>query len=539
MKVLGISGSERHGAAALTIDGIVVAAAAEESFARIPHVGYRFTGGFPHASVEACLSRAGLDGSAIDRVVVVDDASAATGVFGDIPACDASRGVQTLPRESIAPALADARQVGAVARDEDLPVLVVGDGCLQSVCFRRRGGELAESGEGALLRPLLEATSQMAQACGLGRSTRYRDVEQLGSQWHGDDPRQFDDAIGWDPARGIVVDEAKFARALVPLSAAVDPVERAVNVRGQQERQAAAWSFCSRAAAMVSTAIEHVRTLAPGSTRVGLAGSLFGSPGLLAVLKSAFGDGVVVAPVPEPVGRAMGAALDRPKGSAIASLALGPDYSEPDIKLALENCRLDYLYEPDWDRLLSRVSRLLARGSVVGWFQGAAAFGPRSLGTRSTLCDPSNRYARENMNRFLRKVPLDEPLPVMMTPAAAARCLSPHSTSSFHIVDARIGADWNDKLRAGVGRPLTVPVSVVTAEQSPITTRLLEYHERTGVPGLINTPLCGPNEPAACTPRDAIRTVFSSAIDALVVGRFLLMKDYWLLRSSAESEEAV
>ena len=77
---------------------------------------------------------------------------------------------------------------------------------------------------------------------------------------------------------------------------------------------------------------------------------------------------------------------------------------------------------------------------------------------------------------------------------------------------------------------------MVTEDQSPALFRLLEMHrERSGVPGLINTTLCGTNEPAACTPRDAVRTVFSSAIDALVIGRFLLMKDYWLLRSTAEA----
>jgi predicted NodU family carbamoyl transferase len=38
----------------------------------------------------------------------------------------------------------------------------------------------------------------------------------------------------------------------------------------------------------------------------------------------------------------------------------------------------------------------------------------------------------------------------------------------------------------------------------------------------------------ACTPRDAVRTVYSSAIDALILGRFVLMKDYWLLRNNAD-----
>jgi carbamoyltransferase len=51
------------------------------------------------------------------------------------------------------------------------------------------------------------------------------------------------------------------------------------------------------------------------------------------------------------------------------------------------------------------------------------------------------------------------------------------------------------------------------------------------LPGLIRTTLCAPGEPVACTPRDAVRTAYSSAIDALIIGRFVLMKDYWLLRS--------
>jgi carbamoyltransferase len=64
---------------------------------------------------------------------------------------------------------------------------------------------------------------------------------------------------------------------------------------------------------------------------------------------------------------------------------------------------------------------------------------------------------------------------------------------------------------------------------------LLECHfARTGVPALIETNLSGPGEPVACTPRDAVRTVYSSAIDALILGRFVLMKDYWLLRNNAD-----
>jgi carbamoyltransferase len=79
VKVLGICGRDRDAAAALSVDGRVVSAAIEESFARVPGIGYAQTGGFPSHAVEACLDAAGLEARAIDEVVVVDDSSAVLG----------------------------------------------------------------------------------------------------------------------------------------------------------------------------------------------------------------------------------------------------------------------------------------------------------------------------------------------------------------------------------------------------------------------------------------------------------------------------
>jgi carbamoyltransferase len=77
-----------------------------------------------------------------------------------------------------------------------------------------------------------------------------------------------------------------------------------------------------------------------------------------------------------------------------------------------------------------------------------------------------------------------------------------------------------------------VRVHALNPVQASELCQLLECHyERSQVPALIETNLCGPGEPLACTPRDAVRTVYSSAIDVLVIGRFVLMKDHWLLRS--------
>ena len=82
-------------------------------------------------------------------------------------------------------------------------------------------------------------------------------------------------------------------------------------------------------------------------------------------------DGAAIVPVPTPLGRAIGAALAIDTGAsarAVSTLSLGPAFSDAEIKRTLDNCRLDYVYEPDWQRVLARASRMLAQGKVQGIF---------------------------------------------------------------------------------------------------------------------------------------------------------------------------
>ena len=151
MKVLGISGKERHAAAAVSIDGAVASAAAEESFARVRHIGYRHTGGYPLSAIEACLTRASLAYAEIDRVIVVDDersgeddprhdsSAEASRLFAGAADETLERELRTRPHESVVPALADARQLTAVCQDEDLLVIVLGPEAGESAIFDRRG----------------------------------------------------------------------------------------------------------------------------------------------------------------------------------------------------------------------------------------------------------------------------------------------------------------------------------------------------------------------------------------------------------------
>jgi len=99
----------------------------------------------------------------------------------------------------------------------------------------------------------------------------------------------------------------------------------------------------------------------------------------------------------------------------VSVLTPGPVFSEQDVKATLDSCRLTYIYEPDWTRLRHRVSQILSAGRLVAWFQGDAGSALDAVGGRVIISDPSNRWARENVNRFLRQVPIEAPIPLVTT----------------------------------------------------------------------------------------------------------------------------
>ena len=208
MKVLGISGKERHAAAAVSIDGAVAAAAAEESFARVRHIGYRHTGGYPLSAIDACLTRASLTYAEIDRVIVVDDERSGEDdprrpILPRRPAdCSPApadetleRELRTRPHESVVPALADARQLTAVCQDEDLLRDRAGTGSRRIGDLRTARGatDAAARCTPAVLRD--QANGRCARP---GRVRAYNAIERLGALAWGQHSPLFERAITWE-----------------------------------------------------------------------------------------------------------------------------------------------------------------------------------------------------------------------------------------------------------------------------------------------------------------------------------------------------
>ena len=509
------------------MDGRVVSAAAEESFARVPGIGYARTGGFPHAAVTACLESARLEPEDVQQIVVVDDGASR-------PPLAVNGRFRGVPMREIAAERADAIHA-ASASSADV-VMVCGADPAVMALFRRKDGGLGPRVEVGGADGLVRAARKIAATLGLGPEhgavarDPFASVDRLSV---GADPEfqaELAPALRWSDRGAVEVDDNALEQAIARVSGDYAPSladASSLNERLHQIRRKIAASFTCQIADIVSRAARQVS--GTDSSTVAVGGGLFANARFNSELGREIG--VSVAPVPEALGRAVGAVASESIATP-PGLALGPSFSEEEIKRTLDNCRLDYVYEPDWVRLLTRVSRMLSQGKVVGWFQGPMAFGPRALGTRSILADPSSRYARHNMNEYLRQTPIDEPLPVALAPSMARLCLARELDQSAGVIDAEVRAEWRTPLIGALDWRHHIRVHGSGSAVEPRLGDLLESHyAATRTPGLIETNLAGPGEPTACSPRDAVRAVYSSAIDALVIGRFLLMKDYWLLRN--------
>jgi carbamoyltransferase len=538
MRVLGISGRSRNGAASIAIDGRLLAAVTEESVARVAAVGYAHTSGLPFGAVRACLTRAGLLPDDIDLVVVEG------AVDGDLDGTRARWGTQTTepmfhtlagrPHLAVDSLTARAAQALPMVGQGHSRIAVLDlDGAGHGGIFQADGGRLASVQPIAGVNGLVNAVADVARALGCG---------------DGDDASLYALAEAGKPdylpalRHAIVYREGAIAVSASEMAATVrrasddapgalaDPAP--IHVKVRDVRAGLAASLVTRLAEIAGDVVAH----AGNGEGVIASGSLFESAAIVGAVQSRVG-ALRVAPVPGPFGLALGAAVfgsGQLATSLPAGLAIGPSFSEPDVKEVLDGCRLDYVYEPDWPRIESRISRMLSRGKLVAWFQGSMDFGPRSLGGRSILADPSNRYARENINRYLRHRPDDQPPAMVMLATRTGECLAERVTSPLGPARAKVKDDWRLRLQAGVDATGTCRVHTVDQGSGRLAELLTVHETLSGIPALLHVDLRGVDEPTACSPRDAIRTTFSSPVDALVIERFLLMKDYWLLRSATE-----
>ena len=162
---------------------------------------------------------------------------------------------------------------------------------------------------------------------------------------------------------------------------------------------------------------------------------------------------------------------------------------------------------------------------IVAWMQGRMEFGPRALGNRSILASPHDPYSTENLNTFIKHREASRKFAASVPEEIASRILRSRPERALSGDGGKGSPGYQEQFRGAILAGYLVRVHTVAREDNPLYWQLLHaFGENTGLPMLFNTSFNLFGEPLVCTPRDAVRSFYSSGIDAMIAGNFLLEK---------------
>jgi carbamoyltransferase len=246
---------------------------------------------------------------------------------------------------------------------------------------------------------------------------------------------------------------------------------------------------------------------------------------------------VFIQPAAGDAGGALGAAfyayniyLNNPKiDSGFSHPYWGSEIDDAEIEAEIKTRGItNYKKFENFDDLLKELAAILSQEKVIGWCQGRFEWGPRSLGARSIIASASKASMRDTVNLKIKFREAFRPFaPAVIEQKAEEYFDLNHSTqtSAYKYMLATCQVKQADKLEAithvdGSGR-----VQTVNPETNEKFYNLLkEYENITGIPVLINTSFNLRGEPIVTTCNNALNTFFKSGLDVLAVNNYLIWK---------------
>lgn len=202
----------------------------------------------------------------------------------------------------------------------------------------------------------------------------------------------------------------------------------------------------------------------------------------------------------------------------------GPGSREEDIRRELDLYRI--AYQPFKEaELLERTAGLIAEGEVVGWFQGRMEFGERALGNRSILADPRDPGMKDKVNAVIKFREPFRPFAPSILEEAAGEYFPDSTPVPFMEKVFPIRPEKRSEIPAVTHVDGTGRLQTVGKEANPRYYGLIQaFRRKTGVPIVLNTSFNLQGEPIVGTVKDALRTFYSSGMDALAVGECVIEK---------------
>ena len=539
MRVLGINAVFHDPAAALVVDGRIVAAAEEERFSRRKHgkacVPFS-TWELPEQAIRWCLQRGGVGAGEVDAIGYSYDPELAPAEGDDITA-DEWEGLRTLyvrraprfldtlglPAERVryvAHHVAHAASCHLAAPFASSAVLVVdgrGESASHLAGHAHADGSLDVLAAQRLPHSLGLLYEELTAHLGFRRSSDEYKVMAMASYGKPrflDAFRELVAATGNGGFRTERVDWERFAPALEAgeqFSPAHADLARSVQERLEEVLLDIARWLHGRTG-------ERCLTMAGGVALNCVANSRIWRDGPF--------DEVWVQPAAGDSGTALGAALHlaHELGDDVEPMAgadLGRSWSEDELAAFLERAKLPYERPAD---VAEAIAGVLAGDGVVAWFQGSSEYGPRALGHRSLLADPRRADNVERLNDVKGREQF-RPVAPMVLEDRAAELFDGPLPSPYMLFTHRVRAPWLDRIPAVVHVDGTARIQTVSPAREPLVVRMLAaFERRTGVPLVVNTSLNTAGRPMVDDPRDALECFGSTPVDALAIGPFVVRR---------------
>jgi carbamoyltransferase len=530
VKVLGVNAVFHDPAAALVVDGEIVAAAEEERFSRRKHgkppVAFS-TWELPEQSARWCLEHAGLTPAELDAVAYSYDPSLApptTDITDEVWEGLRTLYVERAPRflqtalpgldparvRFVAHHVAHAASAYAAAGWRDCATLVldgrgesashlagvVRDGALEVLAAQRLPHSLGLVYEELTAHLGFRRASDEYKVMAMAAYGRPRFLEAL---------RACVYATGDGGFHALAPDWRAFGEA--------DRFDLAASVQQRLEEvllELASWL--------------HART---GSPLLAMAGGVALNCVANARLwaEGPF-DEVWAQPAAGDAGTALGAALHvaAQLGDDVQPMrtaALGREWSEDELRGWLAGAGVAFECVDD---VASVVAETLADDGIVAWFQGRSEFGPRALGHRSLLADPRPAKNVERLNDVKGREQF-RPVAPMVLEERAAEIFSGRLPSPHMLFTHAVAPEWQARIPAVVHVDGSARIQTVSADDEPLMAQVLrEFEARTGVPVVVNTSLNTAGRPMVDDPRDALECFGSAPIDLLAVGPFVVRR---------------
>ena len=255
------------------------------------------------------------------------------------------------------------------------------------------------------------------------------------------------------------------------------------------------------------------------------------------IRKNGIAENMHIPPFPYDTGLSFGAACygvfkAKEKVSLPHNISLlGRTYSDEEIEEAIgfkgytNIGKLKYVKYKDFDELCEVVAGHLDDNKIVGWFQNRSEFGPRALGSRSILMNPTPKENKETINTRIKHREEWRPFAGIMLEEYQKDYFVDTYPNEYMLYSLIVNPHQRKKLGAITHKDFSCRIQTVNKELHPeVTTLLQKYNEKTDCPVLLNTSFNDNGQPIVESPKDAIKTFMNIDLDYLVIGNYLVVK---------------